>query len=121
MQRIALIMTLALASACGINANNFEDEYDAKFCDEWKACDAEFVCDDPVPLDVEGCEFNKANAKECLDAAWTCDQSNSAFASLLQPEACTAVWACVADGSTSSGSTSTATGTTTTTGTTTSR
>ena len=114
MFRPLLVAALALTAGCGINANNFDDEYDARWCSEWQACNADFNCELEIEHNREGCEFDKAKADECLNGPWTCNNSNTALAVLLQPEACDDVWTCPQETVTPTGGTTTTTTTTTT-------
>ena len=119
MFRTLLLSSLALAVGCGINAKNFDDEYQARWCTEWQGCNEEFSCELELEHDRDACEFDKDKADECLNGPWTCDNSNTGLSVLLQPAACEEVWSCPAGDATATGNTTSST-TGGTTGTTTS-
>lgn len=110
---LALISTVALVGC--LTPSRFDSKYEAKFCEEWEACNPDFSCD-LAPLDYSDCDFDRKAAKDCLDAQWTCDQSNSAFPKVVAPDACESAYVCNAGTTGGTTTTTTDTGTTTTTG-----
>lgn len=110
---LALISTVALVGC--LTPSRFDTKFEAKYCEEWQACNSDFACDLPE-LDYSDCDFDRQAAKDCLDGQWVCDNSNSAFPRIVQPDACQAAYVCNLGGTTGSGTPTTDTGVTTSTG-----
>jgi hypothetical protein len=120
MKKFAAIGALATLAACGVSEEKFQDQYVAAYCENIVttcADDASLVLfeteDDcstfisafyTAAADLEGCEYDKAAAKECLDAADAADCDSWMAGG---PAECATVY-----GSTCGGTTSTTGGTT---------
>lgn len=113
MKNAALIVLFALAGC--LTPTKYNAQYDAKFCEEWTACNPDEECELPE-TDYSSCSFNKEAARSCLDGEWICDNSNTAFPTLGIPAVCADVYQnCVLDtgptGTAGGASTGTPTGT----------
>lgn len=92
---LSLAGVLSTLAACGLNQNSFGTEFVETYCAEHRSCDRiGRPC--PVELNDQGtvyrdCDFDKDLAAECLDGAFTCDDSIPENAVVIVPEACTLV------------------------------
>lgn len=77
---IKILATGILLAGCGYDA----DDFVAEFCDKIRAFNSgdcrgmatlwdDMACDDNSEVNSSSCEFNKENAKECIDGEWVCD------------------------------------------------
>ena len=69
MKKIAVFAALSLLTGCGLSQSKFEDEFADKACEFATTCEQDCASggEDSGGEEPE-CTFDKAKAKECLDA-----------------------------------------------------
>ena len=77
----------------------FNHLFGEKYCSAWADCNPGLVCDDKAldsdtTVQFEECTFSSVQARQCLDSAFECDTSNSAFPVVVLPPSCLSVYEC---------------------------
>ena len=78
LHRWPTLLLTALLVGCGLSEEQYNLEYEAKYCTEFDTCNtAGTEC--PVEearagqRDTEGCTYDKSAAKACLEGEWLCN------------------------------------------------
>lgn len=101
MRNLFTVATLALVGC--YSESKYQEEFDAKWCEQTKACGGE-CSETTAPVGsgfdtatadlLDGCDYDAKAAKDCIDAEWTCSPEVAGFSYPITAEACHNVYVC---------------------------